>query len=76
MPKSVCSRGIHPRPNPGMTRPPAIESTVAITLPRWAGLRIPAGVTNVPSSARSVRAANPANRVHASMIGIDGDCGP
>ena len=67
--KSVYSRGIQPAPMPAMMRPSLIWSTVAITLPRWAGLRIPAGVTSVPISTRSVLAASAATSDHASRIG-------
>ena len=76
MPKSVNSRGIQPEPKPGMTRPPEMLSTVAIILPVCAGLRMPTGVTRVPISGVSVTAASPAAKVHASIIGIAGDCGP
>ena len=57
MPKSVNSRGIQPAPNPGMIRPPAMLSTVAMTLPRCAALRMPTGVTSVPISTLFVTAA-------------------
>ena len=59
-----------------MTRPPAMLSAVAITLPSCAGLRIPAGVTSVPISTRSVIAASADTMDHASRIGSWGDCGP
>ena len=76
MPKSVNSRGIQPPPRPAMTRPPAMLSAVAMTLPRCAGLRMPAGVTSVPISTRSVMAAMALTIDHASRIGNCGDCGP
>ena len=76
MPKSVNSRSIQPPPRPGMTRPPAMASAVAMVLPRCAGLRMPAGVTSVPISTRAVMAASAATAVHASRMGMSGDCGP
>ena len=59
-----------------MTRPPAMLSAVAMVLPSWAGLRIPAGVTSVPSSTFSVMAASAEIIDHASRMGSCGDCGP
>ena len=37
---------------------------------------MPAGVTSVPISTRSVLAASAATSDHASRIGMLGDCGP
>ena len=76
IPKSENSRAIQPEPKPGMIRPPAMLSTVAIILPVCAGLRMPTGVTSVPISGVAVTAAMPAARVQASSMGMAGDCGP